>query len=93
MIMEINRFTDRQTQPAPGVGRPEAQPVRRASGCPRTRPGFAPAASQVNVADFLRGTLRVNVPIRRTVFEVSDQCRIAIIGGPLLTIMRRASNE
>lgn len=33
-----------------------------------------------NVADLLRGTPRLNVPISRTVFGVSGQCRVAVIG-------------
>ena len=33
-----------------------------------------------NVADLLRGTPRLNVLISRTVFGVSGQCRVAVIG-------------
>src|SRR5580692_2659697 len=49
-----------------------------------------PAASQENVADLLRGTPRLNVPIRRTVFGVSGPCRVAVIG---LKPIDRAPND
>jgi hypothetical protein len=83
------------------------------------RAWFPNGTSQENVADLLRGTPRLNVPIGWTVFEVSGQYRIAVMdlkpidraltitglmirrhvknggrgAGPLLTIMRRASND
>ena len=55
--------------------------MRGASGMPRCS-GMVPfrsSASQQNVANLLRGTPRLNVPIRRIRIRVRGQCRVAVI--------------